>query len=48
MNDLGATYVILGEYFINCSKVEDLPIVTFTINGKDFDMDGPILVVEVG
>lgn len=47
MADFGATYVILGEYFINCSKVDSMPLTTFVYNGKDFDLTGPELIVEV-
>ncbi|XP_071533070.1 lysosomal aspartic protease-like [Panulirus ornatus] len=46
MHDLGAIPIIAGEYFINCNKVETLPVVTFTISGKDFDLTGPELIIE--
>ncbi|ROT61198.1 cathepsin D-like protein [Penaeus vannamei] len=46
MSDLGAFPIIAGEYIINCAKVPDMPLVTFTLNGVDFDLTGPELVIE--
>lgn len=48
MQDFGATQLIVpGEYIINCDHVADMPLTTFTLNGMDFDITGPELVIEV-
>ncbi|MPC14404.1 Cathepsin D [Portunus trituberculatus] len=46
MNDYGAFPLIAGEYIIPCKKVADMPVTSFTLNGRDFDMTGPELVIE--
>ncbi|XP_063879909.1 LOW QUALITY PROTEIN: lysosomal aspartic protease-like [Scylla paramamosain] len=46
MQDYGAFPLIAGEYVIPCGKVADMPVTSFTLNGKDFDMTGPELVIE--
>ncbi|XP_042876089.1 lysosomal aspartic protease-like [Penaeus japonicus] len=46
MLDLGAFPIIAGEWLINCNKVPDMPPVTFTLNGVDYDLTGPELVIE--
>ncbi|KAK3895529.1 hypothetical protein Pcinc_000767 [Petrolisthes cinctipes] len=46
MEDYGAIPLILGEYIINCTLVPDMPLTTFTLNGKDFDITGPELIIE--
>ncbi|XP_066969087.1 lysosomal aspartic protease-like, partial [Macrobrachium rosenbergii] len=46
MHDLGAFPIIAGEYIINCNKVESMPIVSFTLGGRDFELTGPELVIE--
>lgn len=47
MNDFGAFPLIAGEYIIPCGKVPDMPVTSFTLNGRDFDMTGSELVIEV-
>ena len=47
MKDYGAFPLIAGEYLIPCKKVPDMPLTTFTVNGMDFDLTGPELVIEV-
>ncbi|XP_050692202.1 lysosomal aspartic protease-like [Eriocheir sinensis] len=46
MDDFGAIPLIAGEYIIPCGKVPDMPLTTFTLNGKDFDLTGPELIIE--
>merc|ERR1712002_62514 len=46
MQDLGAFPIIAGEWIINCNKVPDMPVVTFTLGGVDFDIQGSELVIE--
>ncbi|ROT61200.1 cathepsin D-like protein [Penaeus vannamei] len=46
MQDFGAFPLIAGEWLISCDKVPDMPLFTFTLNGVDFDMTGPELVIE--
>ncbi|XP_045109154.1 lysosomal aspartic protease-like [Portunus trituberculatus] len=46
MKDYGAFPLIAGEYIIPCKKVADMPVTSFTLNGRDFDMTGPELVIE--
>ncbi|KAK4328112.1 hypothetical protein Pmani_001434 [Petrolisthes manimaculis] len=46
MEDYGAIPLILGEYIINCTLVPDMPLTSFTLNGKDFDITGPELIIE--
>jgi len=46
MLELGAFPIIAGEWIINCNKVDEMPLVTFTLNGVDFDLTGPELVIE--
>ncbi|KAG0723099.1 Cathepsin D [Chionoecetes opilio] len=46
MNDFGAFPLIAGEYVIPCNKVADMPTITFTLNGQDFDLTGAELVIE--
>lgn len=48
MQDFGAIqFIVPGEYLINCNNVADMPLTTFTLNGMDFDITGPELVIEV-
>mmetsp|Transcript_26262 Transcript_26262/g.73328 ORF Transcript_26262/g.73328 Transcript_26262/m.73328 type:complete len:419 (+) Transcript_26262:143-1399(+) len=43
---IGATANFVGEYTVDCSKVDDLPDLTFTIGGKDYTIPGPKLVIQ--
>jgi len=44
---IGATPVIGGEYMVDCSKIDSLPDVTMTINGKKFTLTGKDYVIKV-
>ncbi|MCE2196775.1 hypothetical protein GQ599_09535, partial [Streptococcus thermophilus] len=46
VTQLGGFAFLAGEYLINCDKVEEMPLFTFTLNGQDFDLTGPELVIE--
>ncbi|XP_054266116.1 lysosomal aspartic protease-like [Macrosteles quadrilineatus] len=43
---IGATYS-LGLYFVDCNKIDTLPNITFTINGRSFNLTGQDYVVEM-
>ena len=43
---VGATPNIMGEYTIDCAKVNDLPAVNFTIGGIDYSIPGPKTVIQ--
>jgi len=36
-----------SQYVFECSKIDSLPTITFTINGMDFSLSGPEYVVKV-
>lgn len=44
---LGATPLIAGEYTFDCSKLDSLPTVTFTLGGKDFSLSGKDYTLNV-
>ena len=46
---IGGTEVLpgTGKYSIDCSKIDSLPSLTFTINGQDFVIDGKDYVLQV-
>jgi len=43
---VGATSNFLGQYTVNCQKVNTLPDLEFVINGKTFPVPGKDLVIE--
>jgi hypothetical protein len=43
---VGAKANIMGEYTIDCDKVEDIPDVVFTIDGTDYSIPGPSTVIQ--
>lgn len=43
---VGATPNILGEYTIDCSKLDQVPDVVFTIGGIDYSIPGPKTVIQ--
>ena len=43
---VGAKANIMGEYTIDCSKVNDIPNIVFTIGGTDYAIPGPKTVIQ--
>jgi hypothetical protein len=43
---VGAKANIMGEYTIDCSKVDDIPEIVFTIGGTDYAIPGPKTVIQ--
>lgn len=43
---VGATANIMGEYTIDCKKVDDMPDIVFTIDGKDYVIPGKEAVIS--
>jgi len=44
---IGAIEVVLGEYFINCNRIPNLPLITFTIGGTPFSLEGKDYILKV-
>jgi hypothetical protein len=45
-NEIGATPTITGQYTIDCNLVEDLPEITWMIDGKNYVVPGKDLVLQ--
>jgi len=45
---VGATANFMGEYTVDCATVDDLPDVTFTINGIDYSIPGNKVIIRSG
>lgn len=43
---VGATQTPMGQYTIDCAQVDSLPPVVFTIDGKDYSIDGKDTVIQ--
>jgi hypothetical protein len=43
---VGATANIMGEYTIDCSQLDQIPDVVFTIGGIDYSIPGPKTVIQ--
>lgn len=43
---VGAKANIMGEYTIDCDKVNDIPDVVFTIDGTEYSIPGPKTVIQ--
>uniref|UniRef100_A0A7S1D1S6 Peptidase A1 domain-containing protein n=1 Tax=Cyclophora tenuis TaxID=216820 RepID=A0A7S1D1S6_CYCTE len=43
---VGAKPAMSGEYTIDCSKVDDIPDIVFTIDGKPYTIPGPGAVIK--
>merc|ERR1711907_626886 len=44
---IGATPLAHGEYTLDCSKLDSLPKLTITLNGKDFVLEGKDYAIEI-
>jgi hypothetical protein len=45
-NEIGASPTITGQYTIDCNLVEDLPEITWMIDGKNYVVPGKDLVLQ--
>lgn len=43
---IGAQATILGQYTINCDAIDNIPTLTFTIDGKPYPLNGKDLVLQ--
>ena len=43
---VGATPNFMGQFTIDCKKVDDLPDITFTMGGKDYSIPGKMAVIQ--
>merc|ERR1711907_2567 len=44
---IGATPLAHGEYTLDCSKLDTLPKLTITLNGKDFVLEGKDYAIQI-
>jgi len=44
---IGATPLMAGEYMVNCSRINELPKLSFIIDGRSFDLEGRDYVLKV-
>lgn len=44
---IGGVPIMAGEYYINCSKIDELPTISFTIGGKTFSLEGREYVLQI-
>jgi len=43
---IGAQATILGQYTINCDNIDNIPTLTFVIDGKAYPLNGKDLVLQ--
>lgn len=43
---IGALPLLMGEYFIDCKKIPSLPVISFNIGGKMFNLTGEDYIVK--
>uniref|UniRef100_A0A8C7XLS2 Peptidase A1 domain-containing protein n=1 Tax=Oryzias sinensis TaxID=183150 RepID=A0A8C7XLS2_9TELE len=44
---IGALPLLMGEYFIDCKKIPSLPVISFNIGGKTFNLTGEDYILKV-
>jgi len=44
---IGATPLAAGEYTVDCDKISSLPVISFVLGGKQFDLKGSDYVLQV-
>jgi len=44
---IGGVPIMAGEYYINCSRIDELPTISFTIGGKSFSLEGREYVLQI-
>ena len=44
---IGATPMPMGQFQVNCSRIESLPTIDFVIAGKAFPLRGPEYILQV-
>uniref|UniRef100_A0A672FPN5 Peptidase A1 domain-containing protein n=1 Tax=Salarias fasciatus TaxID=181472 RepID=A0A672FPN5_SALFA len=43
---IGALPILMGEYFIDCKKIPSLPVISFNIGGKMFNLTGEDYIMK--
>ena len=44
--EIGAQPSITGKYTVDCEKVAEIPSITWTIAGKEYEVEGKYLVIQ--
>lgn len=47
-NKIGASPTITGQYTVDCEKLDSIPDITWTINGKEYTVAGKDLTIQSG